>query len=211
MNILPQSAKRLIRPSVNATETLVEYIKTIELDPLPDTRQASILEILNSVYDQVPDKEEKPVVKIVDESDRTECVEIQSSDHAGATERSKTTAGFALALTATRTSVIGWLPLLFFHDGLVISFVVFTEFLAICLALVSFTCRNEQTGTRSLGYLSLMITVGWLPIHLFLSDVGELFVDFLPLLFIAFFVAVSIFIAVLCKEDDTQYELKLNR
>src|SRR5258708_3444915 len=104
MNILPQSAKRLDRPSVNGTETLVEYIKTVELDPLPGTKQASILEILNSVYDQVQDKEEKPVVKIVDEPEQHEIIEIESIDNADIVTRTKTTLGFVLASTAAITS-----------------------------------------------------------------------------------------------------------
>jgi hypothetical protein len=210
MNILPQSAKRLVRPSVNGTETLVEYIQTIEPDPLPGPKQVTILEVLNSVY-PLQQEEEKPEVKEIDEPEQSESIKIEVLDKTDIIKPTKATVGFALASTATITSIGGWLSLLSFHNQSGIAVALFIEFLAVCFAVASFTCPGEKTGTRPLAYLALMITVGWLPIYLFLSDAGELFVDFLPLLFIAFFVAVIIFIAVQCQEEDTRYEFKLNR
>ena len=204
MTVRSHSSRRPVRPSENGSETLIEYIQAVEPDPLPIPLHTNILEVLTSVYADPPAEKDAPVIKIASEIVPPDSAEFEPGDSSEAVKNSKITIGFKLACSAVILSVFGWLSLFVFPDDVGILFTVIGEFLAVCFALGSFTCSGEQKGTRSLGWLAMIVSVGWIPLILLLVNMDwEILTGIFALTPIAFgFVIIGLLLSYNRREND---------
>jgi hypothetical protein len=179
-----ETSKIPVRSPVNpakAEQTLVEFIQTIELPPLPSPPKVQIIDVLASIYGEHPiipapvvDKPEVASEKMV-AKEETECVAdctraseqplADSIQNPAISDTAASQIGFKLALIAAIVSFTGWLNLLILlEETSVIILFLSLEFLALCFSIASLNYTPDRSATTKLRVIGFALSIGWLPL-----------------------------------------------